>query len=75
LHVDAFDDRNCGAHLAEFDERYVAARRAIIQASVGTAGASDAKPMTWSEEKVKQYSQRQRGSWGQFVRSKKFDLS
>jgi nitroreductase len=75
LHVDAFDDQKIEEHLAEFDERYVAARRAIMQASPGSVGSSETKPMTWSEEKVKQYSQRQRGSWGQFVRSKKFDLS
>jgi nitroreductase len=75
LHIDGFNDENIEADLAEFDERYVAARRAIIEASVGSAAGAAPKPMTWSEEKVKQYSQTQRGSWGQFVRGKKFNLS
>ena len=68
FHIDRFDDGTSDEQLADFDVRYVAARRSITK----DAGRQD--PTTWSDEKTKQYASAQRADWGAFVRSKKFDL-
>jgi nitroreductase len=69
LHVDRFDDADKDEWIEDFDQRYVAARGALLK------DIKASPPVAWSEEKIKQYAQPQRQDWGQFVRSKKFELS
>jgi nitroreductase len=93
LHVDRFNDEAKEGLIAEFDERFIAARLAVLKVNDATKNAvaagglapstpgmskgpaTSATPPTWSEEKLKQYANAQRPNWGEFVRSKKFDLS
>ena len=64
--VDRFGTARDDAAVDDFDRRYLSAKF--------TSGAASS-PKSWSEERVIQYSVPQRIDWGQFVRSKKFDLS
>jgi len=66
LHVDRFRDDTLDRDLDEFDRRYIEARRRHL-----APGSPD--PQAWTDEKLKQYAGTQRGDWGAFVRSKKFD--
>jgi FMN reductase [NAD(P)H] len=67
LHVDRFDDRALDAELDDFDRRHVAARRRH-------ALPDSPPPLSWTEEKRRQYASPQRGDWGAFIRAKGFGL-
>lgn len=62
-------DAGLDALVDDYDRRYLAAR---AMRSSGAASAAKA-PMTWSEEKRRQYAAPQRADWGEFVRAKGFD--
>ncbi|MEZ5649546.1 MAG: nitroreductase family protein [Burkholderiaceae bacterium] len=67
FHVDGIGEPDDDAEADEFDQRYIAARNAVLPDS-----APRARP--WSDERADQYAQSQRGDWGAFVRSKGFEL-
>lgn len=65
FHTDRMGHVDDDAATDEFDARYMAAR---------AAPAAPAAPRAWSAERVHQYTTPQRDDWGQFVRSRGFDL-
>lgn len=66
---DAAADATMDAAVDAYDQRYVAVRSARLPAD-----AANAKPpMSWSQEKLKQYAQAQRQDWGEFLRTQGFD--
>ena len=66
---DAAADATMDAAVDAYDQRYVAVRSARLPAD-----AANAKPpMSWSQEKLRQYAQAQRQDWGEFLRTQGFD--
>lgn len=65
-HIDRFDDNATDAQIDEFDQRYVESRRRVMPNAAKP-------PMTWSQEKCRQYATPQRADWGQFLRDRGFD--
>ena len=57
------------AALDEYDRRYVAMRASRLPPAVAAAKP----PMSWSQEKLRQYAESQREDWGDFLRAKGFD--
>lgn len=53
----------------EYDRRYVGVRASRLPPEVAAAKP----PMSWSQEKLRQYAQAQREDWGDFLRAKGFD--
>lgn len=66
FHVDRYQADNPRRLLDEYDDRR-------IQSAL-TANAPG-KPSAWTQDKLKQYSSTQRADWGEYIRSKGFDLS
>jgi nitroreductase/FMN reductase [NAD(P)H] len=63
------DHTRIDAAVDEYDRRYVAVRASRLPPEVAAAKP----PMSWSQEKLKQYAQAQREDWGDFLRAKGFD--
>lgn len=62
-------DAAMDAMVDEYDQRYVSLRAARLPADVAAAKP----PMSWSQEKLRQYAQAQRADWGEFLRAQGFD--
>lgn len=66
FHVDRYSDQHVGVCLDAYDLRR---NQSALNANVpGT-------PTAWTQDKLKQYAQPQRADWGEYIRSKGFDLS
>ena len=66
---DAAADATMDAAVDAYDQRYMAVRSARLPADAVTAKP----PMSWSQEKLRQYAQAQRQDWGEFLRTQGFD--
>lgn len=66
LHVDRYADQDVGKSLDAYDLRR-------IQSALGAN--VQGTPTAWTQDKLKQYAQPQRADWGDYIRSKGFDLS
>lgn len=66
LHVDRYDANNLHATLDRYDQRRI--QSALSANAPGT-------PTAWTQDKLKQYAMLQRSDWGEYIRSKGFDLS
>lgn len=66
-HVDTIGEACDDAAVDDFDRRYVAGRQAVLPPSAPS-------PRPWSVERTEQYAKPQRADWGDFVRSRDFDL-
>ncbi|MEZ5657142.1 MAG: nitroreductase family protein [Burkholderiaceae bacterium] len=67
LHIDRIGESDDDASCDEFDQRYLAARQAVLP-----PGAKPAR--RWSDERADQYAASQREDWGHFVRERGFAL-
>lgn len=65
-HTDRYDDAGTDAAIDAFDRRYVESRARHVP-------AGGKPPMSWSQEKVRQYAEPQRADWGRFLRERGFD--
>jgi nitroreductase/FMN reductase [NAD(P)H] len=66
FHVDQYGVEKMGASLDAYDQRRI---QSALSANVtGT-------PTAWTQDKLKQYAQPQRTDWGEYIRSKGFNLS
>lgn len=84
LHTDRYQHPHCAtetgiddravdaaidAAVDAYDRRYVAVRASRLPPEVAAAKP----PMSWSQEKLRQYATAQRDDWGAFIRAKGFD--
>lgn len=62
-------DAAIDAAVDAYDQRYVSVRASRLPPEVAAAKP----PMSWSQEKLRQYAQAQRDDWGDFLRAQGFD--
>lgn len=73
VHHDRFDDSGVRAQIEAYDRRRTAVQPYAHQRHAAEYGEADF--YGWSEDKARQYSKPQRADFGEFVRSKGFNLS
>jgi nitroreductase len=73
VHVDRFSEQGIAEHVAAYDQR-----RHDVQPMLGPQRSADelgeVDPYTWSEDKARQYTKPERGTFGAFVKAKGFKL-
>ena len=72
VHVDTFKDGAIKDHIDAYDDRRYGIHHATNQRQVERFG--EAEKYTWSEDKARQYASPERAEFGDFIKSKGFQL-